>query len=130
MSNHRQTGIRLIGVLWALLLLVTVGTASPKSSQLRDAQEIQQVVERLRHQKITGELKMGVVSKSDVIKFLDERISEEYSSEEFKWMETTAKLLELMPWTLITAKSEHHGRANWWLMIVNEELFMLIGSLV
>ena len=81
------------------LVLASVAMSAPQEDQLEDAQEIQKVVERLRHQPITGKLKMGVVSKKEVIEFLDKRIAEEYSSDEFRQMEATAKLLELMPWS-------------------------------
>lgn len=81
------------------LVLASVAMSAPQKDQLEDAQEIQKVVERLRHQPITGKLKMGVVSKKEVIEFLDKRIAEEYSSDEFRQMEATAKLLDLMPWS-------------------------------
>ena len=82
-----------------LMTVASLGHAQPgkAETQLKDAQDIQRIVERLRHQKITGQLKMGVVSKPEVISFIDKRIDEEYSSNEFKWMESTAKLLDLIP---------------------------------
>ncbi len=93
LRNH----CRVIACLLVTLPYLGHGAPGETASQLKDAQEIQHIVERLRYQKITGELKMGVVSKPELIRFIDKRIDEEYSTKEFTWMESTAKLLGLIP---------------------------------
>ena len=81
------------------LLLITAGLviADTGTDQLKDAKAIQTVVEALRQQKITSPLKMGVVNKAQVLKFVDQRIAEEFSPAEIRGMEDTNKLLELLP---------------------------------
>lgn len=87
--------ICLIGVL-ALLCAPVHGEPSPL---LKDAKRVQAQIETLRGQQISGKLKMGVVSKPEILTFLETRIAEEYSSEEFRRAELQLKLLRLVPWT-------------------------------
>ena len=81
-----------------LVLVLSYQVHSKPSPLLKDAERIQAKVEELRGQKISGALKMGVVSKADILHFLEKRIAEEYSSEEFRQAELQLKLLELVPW--------------------------------
>ncbi len=69
------------------------------SPLLKDAKTIQRQIEALRGQTISGELKMGVVSKPNILAFLETRIAEEYSAEEFRRAELQLKLLKLVPWS-------------------------------
>lgn len=81
-----------------LVLVLSYQVHSKPSPLLKDAERIQAKVGELRGQKISGALKMGVVSKPDILDFLEKRIAEEYSSEEFRQAELQLKLLELVPW--------------------------------
>ncbi len=80
-----------------LVLVLSYQVHSKPSPLLKDAERIQAKVGELRGQKISGALKMGVVSKPDILDFLEKRIAEEYSSEEFRQAELQLKLLELVP---------------------------------
>jgi hypothetical protein len=83
---------------FGLVLILSPQVQSNPSPLLKDAASIQAKVESLRGQAISGKLKMGVVSKPEILNFLEERITEEYSSEEFRRAELQLKLLELVPW--------------------------------
>ncbi|MGB0645901.1 MAG: hypothetical protein ACPGQS_01940, partial [Bradymonadia bacterium] len=88
-----------IQVMVLLMCLLAFQPARGEPTALfNSAKEIQRDIEALRGQKISGQLKMGVVSKKDILKFLEQRIAEEYSSEEFRRAELQLKLLRLIPW--------------------------------
>ena len=83
---------------FGLVLLLSSHVQGNPSPLLKDAARIQAKIESLRGQAISGKLKMGIVSKPEILSFLEERIAEEYSSEEFRRAELQLKLLELVPW--------------------------------
>ena len=81
-----------------VLISISFESAAEPSGLLDDAITIQRKVEALRGTPIQSKLKMGVVNKTDLLKFLKKRIDEEYTSEEFQRSETQLKLLGLIPW--------------------------------
>ena len=87
--------IRVIFLL-SLTFAVTVSAESPNTI-LESAKQIQSKIEKLRQQEIKSELKMSLVSKEEVLKFLKVRISEEYTDAEFTRIEAQAKLFGLIP---------------------------------
>ena len=98
-----------------LMYLLAFTPAWGESSTLfESAKAIQKDVEALRGQKISGQLKMGVVSKKDILEFLEQRIAEEYSSEEFRRAELQLKLLRLIPWDFdYRTELSHLCRPDW-----------------